>query len=65
MSLASTIGIEVPVHGLLYAKDNSMTYFIKRFDRAGHNKKFALEDFSQLSGKNRDTKYNSSMEQSY
>lgn len=63
MSLASTIQIDVPVHGLLYAKDNSMTYFIKRFDRAGHNKKLALEDFSQLSGKTRDTKYKSSMEQ--
>ena len=63
MSLASTVGIEVPVHGLLYARDNSMTYFIKRFDRVGHNKKLALEDFAQLSGKSRDTKYNSSMEQ--
>lgn len=63
MSLASMIGIEVPVHGLLYAKDDSMTYFIKRFDRVGHNKKLALEDFSQLSGKSRDTKYKSSMEQ--
>lgn len=63
MKLASTIGIEVPVCGLLYAKDNSMTYFIKRFDRFGHGKKLAVEDFSQLSGKKRDTKYNSSMEQ--
>lgn len=63
MALAATIGLDVPVHGLVYAKDNSMTYFIKRFDRAGHNKKLALEDFSQLSGKSRDTKYKSSMEQ--
>lgn len=62
MSMASMIGMEVPVHGLLYAKDDSMTYFIKRFDRFGQNKKLALEDFSQLSGKRRDTKYNSSME---
>lgn len=62
MSLAITVGIEVPTHGLVYAKD-SMTYFIKRFDRYGHNKKHALEDFSQLSGKSRDTKYKSSMEQ--
>ncbi len=63
MSMASTVGIEVPIHGLLYAKDNSMTYFIKRFDRASHKQKLALEDFSQLSGKSRDTKYASSMEQ--
>ncbi len=63
MSLAAMMGIEVPVHGLLYAKDNSMTYFVKRFDRTGQHKKLALEDFSQLSGKSRDTKYQSSMEQ--
>ncbi len=62
MSMASMIGIEVPVHGLVYSKDGSMTYFIRRFDRAGHHKKLALEDFSQLAGKRRDTKYNSSME---
>lgn len=63
MSMAATIGIEVPVHGLMYAKDLSMTYFIKRFDRVGHSQKLALEDFSQLAGKSRDTKYKSSMEQ--
>ena len=62
MSLAKTIGLEVPVHGLVYSKDNSMTYFIKRFDRIGHNKKLALEDFAQLSGEDRHTKYKSSME---
>ncbi len=62
MLLAKTIGLEVPVHGLVYSKDNSMTYFIKRFDRAGHNKKLALEDFAQLSGEDRHTKYKSSME---
>ena len=48
MSLATTIGLEVPIHGLVYSKDKSMTYFIKRFDRVGHNKKLALEDFAQL-----------------
>lgn len=62
MSLAKTIGLEVPVHGLVYSKDNSMTYFIKRFDRIGHNKKLAIEDFAQLSGEDRHTKYKSSME---
>jgi len=63
MTLASTIGLDVPVHGLIYAKDQSMAYFIKRFDRFGHHQKLALEDFTQLSGKSRDTKYQSSMEQ--
>jgi len=62
MTLAEMIGIEIPIHGLLYSKDNSMTYFIKRFDRFGHNKKYALEDFGQLQGLSRDNKYKSSME---
>ncbi len=62
MFLAAIIGIEVPVHGLVYSKDGSMTYFIKRFDRFGHNKKLAVEDFAQLLQLSRETKYNSSME---
>jgi len=62
MTLAKTIGLEVSVHGLVYSKDKSFTYFIKRFDRTGHNKKLALEDFAQLSGGDRHTKYRSSME---
>jgi serine/threonine-protein kinase HipA len=62
MSLAKTIGLEVPIHGLVYSKDKSMTYFIKRFDRVGHNQKWALEDFAQLLGEDRYTKYESSME---
>ena len=63
MTLAKIIGLEVPVHGLLYSSDKSMTYFIKRFDRGTCHKKFSLEDFAQLSGNDRQTKYNSSMEQ--
>jgi serine/threonine-protein kinase HipA len=62
MSLAETVGIEIPVHGLVYSKDNSMTYFIKRFDRIGAHKKLAVEDFSQLLKLDRDSKYDSSME---
>jgi serine/threonine-protein kinase HipA len=62
MSLAAIIGIEVPMHGLIYSKDASMTYFIKRFDRAGHNQRLAVEDFGQLLGLSRETKYESSME---
>lgn len=63
MRLAESIGIEIPLHGLLYSIDRKFTYFIKRFDRYGKNKKLSLEDFAQLSDKSRDTKYNSSMEQ--
>jgi serine/threonine-protein kinase HipA len=63
MRLAEFIGINVPLHGMVYSKDNTMTYFIRRFDRVGRNKKIAIEDFAQLSGKDRETKYDSSMEQ--
>lgn len=62
MHLAATIGIRVPLHGMVYSKDNSLTYFIKRFDRRGQKDKIAVEDFAQLAGKDRDTKYNYSME---
>lgn len=62
MSLAEMIGIETPVHGLLYSKDGSFTYFVRRFDRTGRRGKVPLEDFAQLAGKSRDTKYDSSME---
>ena len=62
MRLGRIAGIEIPLHGLIYSKDGSLTYFIKRFDRIGKKKKIAVEDFAQLSGKSRDTKYDSSME---
>ena len=62
MRLASSIGIEVPLHGLIYSKDGSLSYFIKRFDRMGQKDKIAVEDFAQLAGLSRDTKYNFSME---
>lgn len=62
MRLAAIIGIEVPLHGLIYSKDGSLTYFIKRFDRKGQKDKVAVEDFAQLAGMSRDTKYNYTME---
>ena len=62
LKMAKKCGIEVPIHGLIFSKDKKLTYFIKRFDRKGRNKKIAVEDFSQLSGETRETKYNSSME---
>ena len=61
MRLAAAAGIQVPLHGLVYSKDGSMTYFIRRFDRVGR-KKIAVEDFSQLLGLSRETKYDASME---
>lgn len=63
MRLATLAGIEVSLHGLLYGQDGAMTYFIKRFDRTGRTGKRHVEDFAQLGGRNRETKYRSSMEQ--
>ncbi len=62
MHLATVVGIEVPVHGLIYSKDGSKTYFIRRYDRKGQKDKIHVEDFAQLGGESRDTKYESSME---
>lgn len=62
MRLAELIGIEVPVCGMLYSSDGKLTYFIRRFDRYGRNKKLSVEDFAQLAGKSRETKYDYSME---
>lgn len=67
MRLAATIGLEVPLHGLMYCKDDSLSYWIRRFDRTSLKSplthKLALEDFAQLSMAIRSTKYSSSMEQ--
>lgn len=62
MKLAKSMDIEVPLHGLMYNKDGSFSYFIKRFDRLPKGGKVAVEDFSQLLNFSRDTKYEASME---
>ena len=62
MKLAKICGLDVPVHGMVYCKDGSLSYFIKRFDRYGKSKKYPQEDFAQLTGNTRETKYNWSME---
>lgn len=62
MRFAETVGIEVPLHGLIYCRDGSFSYIIRRFDRRGKSGKLAVEDFAQLSGMDRETKYNFSME---
>jgi serine/threonine-protein kinase HipA len=61
MSLAASLGIEVPVHGLILNADGTRSYFIRRFDRVGKDRQ-PVEDFAQLSGASRDTKYDSSTE---
>lgn len=62
MKMASEVGISVPIHGLIYNIDQTLSYFIKRFDRVNKKTKLRVEDFSQLSGHSRETKYESSME---
>jgi len=62
MRLADLTGLNIPVHGLIWSKDNSLTYFIRRFDRKGQREKIAVEDFAQLTGLTRDTKYDYSLE---
>lgn len=62
MRMAKVCGIEVPFHGLFYAKDASLLYFIRRFDRTGRAGKIHVEDFAQVAGMSRETKYDYSME---
>ncbi len=62
MAMAQAGGIDVPVHGLVRAIDGSWVYLIKRFDRLGRSGKLHQEDFAQLSGATRETKYESSLE---
>ena len=47
MHLATAVGIHTPFHGMIYSKDGTLTYFIKRFDPRGKQKR-ALEDFARL-----------------
>jgi serine/threonine-protein kinase HipA len=63
MRMARAVGIEVPAHGLLASIDGGWIYFVKRFDREGRSGRIHLEDFAQLSGATRETKYDSSLEQ--
>ena len=62
MRMAAAVDIQTPLHGLIYSKDGSLTYFIKRFDRIGRNKKLAMEDLSLLMALTREAKYQGSME---
>lgn len=62
MTMAGMAGIEVPPHGLIPTADRGWIYAIKRFDREGRNQRIPVEDFAQLSGAIRETKYDSSLE---
>ncbi|MCB1123588.1 MAG: HipA domain-containing protein [Verrucomicrobiae bacterium] len=62
MTMAASVGLTVPPHGLIPTIDGSWIYVIKRFDREGRNRRIHVEDFAQLSGATRETKYESSLE---
>ena len=62
MRMAVLAGIETPLHGMVWSKDGTLSYFIKRFDRVGRKEKLAVEDFAQLAGLSRDTKYDFNIE---
>lgn len=61
MHLVAISGIQIPWHGLVKCSDESLSYVIKRFDRA-NKEKIPMEDFSQLIVASRDTKYDVSFE---
>lgn len=61
MHLVAIAGIQVPWHGLVKCSDQSLSYVIKRFDRT-NKEKVPIEDFAQLIGASRDTKYDVSFE---
>jgi serine/threonine-protein kinase HipA len=63
MKLGKLAGLETPDHGLVRSKDKKLVYWIRRFDRIEKKGKLPVEDFAQLSGRDRETKYDSSVEQ--
>ena len=67
MRLAAAAGVQTAEHGLVYAQEEgggpgALVYAVRRFDRVGRGDKLAFEDFGQLLGLDRETKYDASME---
>jgi serine/threonine-protein kinase HipA len=63
MRMARAAGLDVPVHGMVWTRADELCYVIRRFDRTGRSGKLAVEDFGQLMGLDRTSKYASSLEQ--
>jgi len=63
MRLASLVGIDIPPCGLVWLKDGSPAFLIKRFDRLDDGRKLPAEDFCQLSESPLRDKYRGSAEQ--
>jgi len=62
MQLANLVGIKTPSYNLVKLKDGYKAFAIRRMDRI-KEKKIHMEDFSQLSNRGTEYKYNSSYEQ--
>lgn len=66
MRLAKLVGLETPLHGLIYNTDGSMSFWRRRLDRPSLKSptslKLAIEDFTQLSGATKNTKKDGSLE---
>ncbi len=73
MRLAAAAGVQTADHALVYARGEqpgevgALVYAVRRFDRVGRVRgglaqKLAVEDFGQLLGYDRETKYDASME---
>jgi serine/threonine-protein kinase HipA len=60
MNMASTLGLNVPPHGLFAMADGTFCYIVKRFDRLENGKKLPKETFFQISGQ--ENKYAGSLE---
>jgi serine/threonine-protein kinase HipA len=63
MLMASLVEIETPPFGLIWLKDGSPAYIIKRFDRTDEGRKLHVEDFCQLSEIPLKDKYRGSAEE--
>jgi serine/threonine-protein kinase HipA len=63
MRLAELAGLPVPAFGLVPLSDGRLAYLVKRFDRRGHGRRIAMEDFCQLAELPPAEKYQGSAEQ--
>jgi serine/threonine-protein kinase HipA len=61
MHIAGLAGLEKPLSGMVYDRNQELIYFVKRFDRVGKGK-LAVEDFGQLLGLPRVKKYDAGIE---
>jgi serine/threonine-protein kinase HipA len=62
MRLAQIAGIKTAPNGLVTLRDGSLAYLVRRFDRWGAGKKFAVEDLCQLCELSSESKYRFSCE---